>query len=580
MNLIIFDFEVFKYDVLLGIYIVDNDNRQNKRLFQTWDKEEIKAIYEIYKDDIWIGHNNKHYDNHILEAILFNKDPYNVSQRIIKSHIRRVHINYPLNYFDICDTLPVKLKLTEAYWGKKIHLSDVDFNINRPLTEQEKQVEQKYNQADLEQTYENFIGIEKVFDLKLALMNDFNLDYEVLNQSISNISARILNVQKNLSKMTINPVYQFPQLQINNYELLNWYVNQKYLTEKFNVSIDGIIHTIARGGLHAARENFYSQSDEQKQLWYFDVSGYYNLLMINYNLFSRSMSDEAKSKYTQLYYQQLALKQSDPAKRQRLKTILLAVFGATNNQYTEYYDPHHFEMITLNGQLFLIDLLEKLQTYVKLVQTNTDGIIVEIEKQNENKAIEIIDEWQNRTGFTLKREKLNKIFQRDVNNYIIQKANGEYQVIGEALKHSQTYLNPYDNNAFSPKEPIIISILLREFLINKIPPEKLINEYKDNLRLFQFIIKKDSFSKLVSINDAGEQEISEISRAFPWNKGIKNVIYKDKPGKRMKIPILPESSFIYNEDIRDKATIKKLQKEIDYNWYIQRVYERASDFME
>ena len=59
MKLIIFDFEVFKYDVLLGLYVVDNDDRSKKELYQTWDKEKIKKIYQLFQNDIWIGHNNK-----------------------------------------------------------------------------------------------------------------------------------------------------------------------------------------------------------------------------------------------------------------------------------------------------------------------------------------------------------------------------------------------------------------------------------------------------------------------------------------------------------------------------------------
>ena len=40
MKIIIFDFEVFKYDVLLGAIILDNN--KDPEYFQTWDKEEIK----------------------------------------------------------------------------------------------------------------------------------------------------------------------------------------------------------------------------------------------------------------------------------------------------------------------------------------------------------------------------------------------------------------------------------------------------------------------------------------------------------------------------------------------------------
>ena len=50
-KIIIFDFEVFKYDVLLGADILDGNSRTR---MQTWNKEEIKAFYNANKESIWI----------------------------------------------------------------------------------------------------------------------------------------------------------------------------------------------------------------------------------------------------------------------------------------------------------------------------------------------------------------------------------------------------------------------------------------------------------------------------------------------------------------------------------------------
>lgn len=582
MKLIIFDFEVFKHDVLLGMYIVDNDDRSKKQLYQTWDKIEIKKLYQLFKDDIWIGHNNKFYDNHILEAILRDKDPYNISINIIRGNSKKSWINFPLNYFDLNEQVTVKLKITEAYFGKKIHMTGVDFDIDRPLTEEEKRSEAEYNKSDLDQTYENFLGLQKGFDLRLALMKEFNLDYKILNQSSSNISSLVLGVKKDMNKITPILPYQFPQLRIKNKEVWDWYINQKFETSSYEIDINGISHQGGIGGIHAAREKYFTQATKTKIIWYLDVSGYYNLLMILYDLFSRSMSKESKEFYTKLYYDQLKLKKIDPMKREIFKTILLAVFGATNNQHTEFYDPWHFRMITINGQLFLIDLLEKLDPYITLIQSNTDGIMIEFDVGILSKVEEIITEWETRTGFTLKREKLNKVFQRDVNNYVIEFEDGSITVKGEALKYSEVYENPFFGfGSFVSKEPLIISILLKDFLLYDKLPENNIDKYKDKLNLFQFICKKDSFHWLELETDNSREKIQEISRAFPSRSKEYSTIYKRKnDGKKVKIPILPRSVFIYNEDIREESVIKELQGKIDWDWYISRVYERAAEFID
>ena len=83
MKILIIDFEVFKYDTLLGVLILnDKDNTITK--YQTWDLQEIKKFYFDNKNSLWVGHNNIGYDNLILEAIVCNKNPYLLSKRIVK----------------------------------------------------------------------------------------------------------------------------------------------------------------------------------------------------------------------------------------------------------------------------------------------------------------------------------------------------------------------------------------------------------------------------------------------------------------------------------------------------------------
>lgn len=42
-NIIIFDFEVFKYDTLLGAIVLRDDNSE---IFQTWNLAEMRKFYE------------------------------------------------------------------------------------------------------------------------------------------------------------------------------------------------------------------------------------------------------------------------------------------------------------------------------------------------------------------------------------------------------------------------------------------------------------------------------------------------------------------------------------------------------
>lgn len=54
-NIVIFDFEVFKFDTLLGAIVLRDDDAE---VFQTWNLAEMIKFYEANKQSIWVGHNN------------------------------------------------------------------------------------------------------------------------------------------------------------------------------------------------------------------------------------------------------------------------------------------------------------------------------------------------------------------------------------------------------------------------------------------------------------------------------------------------------------------------------------------
>ena len=59
------------------------------------------------------------------------------------------------------------------------------------------------------------------------------------------------------------------------------------------------------------------------------------------------------------------------------------------------------------------------------------------------------------------------------------------------------------------------------------------------------------------------------------------MVYKRKfDGKKAKVSNLPDSVFVYNEEILSNETIKKLQDKIDYDYYVKRIQERILEFVE
>lgn len=587
LGFVIFDFEVFEFDTLFGAIII---NEHAIDVFQTWDINSIKEFYNKHKDDIFVGHNIEHYDNHILEAILKNKNPYKISTEIINDETRK-YLNIHLNYFDIMNFHYGSLKSIECAEGKKISESKVDFNINRPLTEEEKKEVESYNLDDLDQTLDNFIHSSSEFLSRIELKNFFNLDYDVLHLSETKLSEKILNAKKidGIENMYIEPKI-YDNLRLKNKDVLDFYLSEGFRKGKnIEINLCGVKHKLGSGGIHGA---------VKKGRWdwalYCDVSGYYNLVMMLYDLLPRTIDEDAKKKYEYLYKYQLELKKIDPIKRAAVKVPLLAVFGSMTNEHTAFYDPNKGTLVTIVGQIFLVDLLEKLEGKIELIQSNTDGIILKpLSGISIQDIKEIVNEWEKRTGFTLKFDKVYKLYQRDVNNYFFVNENGSIHRKGEICTYYNRWQNPLEVNAFRAKEPMIIYHAIVDFFIYKKLPEQTINENLRNLRMFQFIAKQNSYDYIeyivenINSGEIESKKIQKINRAFPSNS-------TDTIGKLRKIKInsnngikstsklqnIPDNVFIYNEEILSQQAVDSLIHKIDYNYYVKRSYERILEFID
>ena len=581
MNIIIFDFEVFKFDTLLGALVINDDAVQ---LYQTWDIDDIKSYYLNHKHDIWVGHNNIEYDNIILETTINGGDPYIVSKEMVESRIRRFS-KIPRMTFDTMKTKGFySLKITELVVGKNISTSEVDFDIDRPLTKEEKIKTEKYNRDDLYQTYDNFKALYYDFDLRISLMQEFNLGWRTLTMTESQIAATVLHSKRisGIEDLPWKPKI-YDTLQVKNQSVIDFYLNEDFRKGiKLEQTFCGCKHYLAAGGIHGALKKVYVD-----KALYFDVSGYYNLVMLNYDLLPRTMNEESKKIYKTMYFDQLEMKKIPKLKKKRsmYKVILLAVFGSTTNAYTDFYDPNKGRLITVTGELFLVDLLEKLEGKVNVIQSNTDGIIAEPKDwDNVDEIIGIIRAWEARTGFTIEIDEISNVWQRDVNNYCYIK-NGKVNVKGEALSAYNQLDNPIVEQIWSLKEAPIIARGMVDYLIYGITPEKTVEAYKNNLLAFQYIAKKNSFDYLSFEDKNGERRLNYgINRVFPLNKQFgTGAIYKNKvrDGKHTKSKIagLPANVFIYNDDIRSQSTISELNEIIDFEYYVNRIWERLGEFV-
>lgn len=593
MKIIIFDFEVFYYDTLLGYTILDGDKRERH---QTWSLNEIRQFYAKHKSDIWVGHNNARYDNLILQYIVNNQqcseyDVKEFSNTLINAKYKP-WLDMKLYYYDCMTAISTSLKKSEALDGKNISETEVDFSLDRPLTKEEKELTEHYNGDDLNQTESNFMATKGVFMLRLQIISEFHLSMHALHMTEAQIAETVLHAHKTpgINTWVLKP-FEYQQLRLKNEDIKKFFFTEEFKTGKqLEVNLCGVPHTFGIGGLHAAQSK-----KHYDWAFYFDVSGYYNLVMINYDLLPRSIDPEYKDLYPTMYKQQLEFKKTAPEKRGAYKTILLSVFGAMFNEHCKFYDPFKASLVTMTGQLFIADLLEKLEGKVELIQTNTDGVIAKpLQNVDENEVRDIINEWQTRTGFILKLEKIYNIYQRDVNCYCYTDSKDidsrdDIHVRGD-LKHFWAETAIYTEKLYNPKEPQIISIALVNYLLYKKLPEETIKEKEHNLRLFQFVCSKGTFDWLEyreidrQTGNMKVQKLQHINRAFPMKKSnVVGQVYKMKNVGKVTSSIvanMPESCFVYNNEILSDEAFDNIKDKIDWQYYADRTYERILEFIE
>jgi len=75
------------------------------------------------------------------------------------------------------------------------------------------------------------------------------------------------------------------------------------------------------------------------------------------------------------------------------------------------YDPRQANRVCVYGQLLLLDLIERLEPHCQIIQSNTDGILIKLNRYEDFDLIDdVCYEWEQRTHLQLEFEEFRKVF--------------------------------------------------------------------------------------------------------------------------------------------------------------------------
>ena len=634
--MIFYDFEVFKHD-WLAVFI---DTGTEKKHVIINSPEELKALYEAHSADIWVGWNNKHYDQYIFKGILLGLDPKKINDYIIVKHgegwqfsdaFRQISM---INY-DVMPNPPVGLKTMEAFLGSNIKETDVPFDLDRKLTPEEIQQTVFYCTHDVEETIKVFLEKISDFNAIVGILDAFpdRVNLSNIGDSEARITAKVLDCRRR----EFNDEFDYfflPCLRIQKYKaVMDWFgglkvrflekygsidndhwmesLKQKnkqvttrtgFYQQEFPMIVAGIPHSFGFGGLHGAADH---PVHYKGAIYHVDVNNYYPSMLIAWGLVTRARGNE---NYTKVYMTRKTMKMKQlecsaagdkkgakewKKKQLPYKKMLNALSGAMKDKTNPAYDPLMNNVMCINGQLMLLDLIEHLEAIPGfiLIQSNTDGLIVQIPDTAE--AFEQLDDicydWECRCStpkcdIALALDSISEIYQKDVSNYLWIDTDGGVERIGAYVKE----LSRTDNDL-----PILNKAIV-EYMTSGTPVEKTIAEC-DDLIEFQKVVKLSDKYAFVShehcdpvITHTGKKVI-KVNYEYPKVEKFTYKSYRVFASKDMR-----DGRLLRNKPgkkgekfgntpehcfiFNDDCTGVKVPEKLDKQWYINLAKKRLNDF--
>ena len=621
MRIIVYDLEVFKYDWFIVFYDVTNNVWTE---FHNDDPALVK-MFMMQPDVIFCGFNNKHYDNHVVKSISCGADTTLVKQindfiivedRPGWEHYFLKQNRFWFDSFDLMDDtqLGTSLKHIEAHLGMPIEETEVDFDTDRPLTQEEIEKTFFYCRFDVAATAK-FLTLRKNYlDCKIHLGSMCGLTAaKALYYTNARLAAKFLDAK--YVQRYDGREYEYPEnmrvdtipVEIRAFFEQIWDLSipdSVLFKMSLEIVIGGCLCKFAWGGVHGSLTQYHEKATEDRVIQNRDVSSLYPSLLDLYNYISRNCSDP--NKFSNTKNDRLdAKRRGDKKTANTLKNPLNVTSGAMDQPTNDLYDPKMARSMRISGQLFLTELVVELIARCpsfKLINFNTDGLMYSVDRVELPLVDEICAAWEKRTRFELETDDIAECWIKDVNNLMFIDTNGKIKTVGGYLNYGIAEKGAWKiNNDFTIVKDAVIA-----YFAHGTPVEETITACNDIFK-FQIIAKAgggyksvfrvppnfDELKKQWSKDNRCRSEkggwkyppmkwnnytgprgaVQRVNRVYASVNPNMGTLVKVKPdGTVGKIGGLPESCIIDN---KNKLTIDA----VDKTWYVALAKKYIEDFV-
>lgn len=598
MKKLFYDIEVFERMNLVGIldedgigYVIINAPNLSSNVFDVDDVQiylNVGKVREVANesllsgDYVFVGFNNKAYDNFLIEDILQNR-PTNYIKLKSDSIIKK----RPSQFIDFLN-LDTKeqmqpgfsLKKFESMSGMMVEESSVPFDYKEEFTIEQILEVCHYNIQDLRATIELYKTRKDYFDGKELLVKEYGTSKTSINYSNGSTAASYLMGRDKLE--TFEPedpeIYGVPtgvKLFLENALKVSPEIShlktkaerEKAMRKEWTSLVmenHGMVYTWGFGGLHSAKGRIETNKRGTKKIVYdvvdetdvqqWDSGSHFPNIMLRDNLLG-----PVTNKFRNLVTERLKNKALGNPLAGTQKIIINSVYGLLRLQSSKLYNPKSAIRVNVSGMVAIYNLADKLDIVGTVYQVNTDGIAFKPYPDITQGTLDYIKQrWEDDFKLQLEVSSFKRLIQRDVNNYIAVKQNEKLKLKGGAVGQA----NGVDVTKAS--KPTIIDHMLVEKLVYGRPFIATVQEGEFRDYCFTLKSMKSSTQTGKMVDENSKVFDNEVNRTYATKTGGK--VLKEKVGdlENAKFPDTPEQMSIANYELP-----KEPPADLDYSYYIE-----------
>ena len=594
----VYDIEVFPNVMHTTCYDTEKDILYKFEISER--KNDTDELIEHFNDasKIFVGYNNSHYDDPIINYIISYMYKHDLSYIQICTSVRNLSDIIIRNDESERDSWK-QIKYARLF--KSLDLLTMLFSQKLRVGLKSMQATMEYsNVQEFKGSFEDYLAIDKIDEMISYNVNDVMSTAELLTRVEEDVKLRIaIEDHHHIDCLNRDPVnlgmeflkkrylqqtglqwcdikdlrspkdfiklgdvilpfinYNAPEFK----QMLSTVKNTTVSTNKKEDNADAfkykfvfnkLQYTVGVGGLHSVNDPYIIKPEEDEYLIDCDVASMYPSLLIQHNFYPPHLGVEFKEVYAEIYKERLYAKahKIEPDNTSK-KLALNGLTGNLQNKFSWVYSPQAVFQIRMNGQLLLLMLAEKLTAIgCRIIQANTDGLFLIVKKSKHDEYLKVCKEWEILSKLELEHDYFKAMYQIAINDYLAITIDNKVKKKGIFI--TKTVLG----KGLAPK---IISLALENYILHNIPVEDTILNCKD---IKKFLMSTKVNRTFIVIHNGIQQQ--RINRFFASKYGP--YLYRADIETPKKLVSLLESSGV---TICNDLTIPIDMSTINYRYYI------------